>query len=161
MVINTDECSIQTDTKSKQDLKQIQETSFQQDKCAHIIMSYKIQAELTRNITSWVNVLTGIPNALASPKSASLSALVRRSISKFWGFRSRCRTRWEWQYAIPRSIWYRNTCTEKPKTLNTFIFSSQKPHIRTNGKEAMYTTRNITHQGEWEYHSYQIVLTSA
>lgn len=50
-----------------------------------------IQVEKPTNIvlsgceafTSCVNVLTGIPNALASPKSASFSALVRRSISRF------------------------------------------------------------------------------
>lgn len=39
--------------------------------------------------TSCVNVLTGIPNALANPKSASFSALLRRSINKFCGFKSR------------------------------------------------------------------------
>ncbi|KAF5756868.1 hypothetical protein HanXRQr2_Chr17g0819941 [Helianthus annuus] len=33
--------------------------------------------------TSCVNVLTGMPKALANPKSASFSALVRRSIKRF------------------------------------------------------------------------------
>ena len=37
--------------------------------------------------TSCVYVLTGMPNARARPKSASLSALELRSISRFcWGF---------------------------------------------------------------------------
>jgi hypothetical protein len=48
-------------------------------------------------ITSWVKVLTGIPNARARPKSASFKALVRRSIKRFWGFRSRWRTLCAWQ----------------------------------------------------------------
>jgi len=48
-------------------------------------------------ITSWVKVLTGILNAPASPKSASFNAFVHLSISRFCGFRSRCRTLCEWQ----------------------------------------------------------------
>eukprot|EP00732_Lithocolla_globosa_P006177 Lithocolla_globosa_v1_NODE_6987_length_1006_cov_53.331230.p2 type:complete len:125 gc:universal NODE_6987_length_1006_cov_53.331230:539-165(-) len=45
-----------------------------------------------------------MPKARARPKSASLSwPLVL--ISKFWGLRSRCRTRLSWQYSIPASNW--------------------------------------------------------
>jgi hypothetical protein len=42
------------------------------------------------------HVLTGIPNALASPKSASLSTPMR-SMSRFCGFMSRWSTRFPWQ----------------------------------------------------------------
>ncbi|BAS76731.1 Os02g0123032 [Oryza sativa Japonica Group] len=56
------------------------------------------------HLTNQINVRTGMPNALANPKSASFNELVRRSISRFWGFKSRWRTRCEWQYAMPRRI---------------------------------------------------------
>ena len=46
-----------------------------------------------RVTTSWVYVLTGRPKALARPKSASL-IIPFLSMSKFWGFRSRCMTLW-------------------------------------------------------------------
>ena len=50
--------------------------------------------------TSLLNVFTGTPNALASPKSPILSS-PRRLINKFCGLRSRCNTRLSWQKAIP------------------------------------------------------------
>lgn len=40
--------------------------------------------------TSWVNPLTGMPEALASPKSASLRTFLF-DISRFCGLRSLCR----------------------------------------------------------------------
>ena len=50
------------------------------------------------HIYTWgVNFLSGIPNSLASPKSASFITLAPQSISKFLGFKSRWRNLWEWQ----------------------------------------------------------------
>ena len=55
--------------------------------------------------TSFENVFTGIPNALAKPKSASLSS-PRLLMRRFWGLRSRWRTRLRWQKEVPRRSWY-------------------------------------------------------
>jgi hypothetical protein len=41
--------------------------------------------------TSFEKVLTGTPNALANPKSPNFNSIFRL-MSKFWGFRSRCKT---------------------------------------------------------------------
>jgi len=57
--------------------------------------------------TSFENVLTGIPNARARPKSASLS-MPLLLISKFCGLRSRCSTRFVWQKSMPCSSWCMN-----------------------------------------------------
>jgi len=54
--------------------------------------------------TSWVNVLIGTPNALASPKSANFINPFL-SISKFCGFRSLCKILLQWQYFIAEMIW--------------------------------------------------------
>lgn len=60
----------------------------------------KISGALYHSVTtSWVYVLTGRPNALASPKSASL-IFPFLSINKFYGLRSLCITLWAWQYAV-------------------------------------------------------------
>ena len=79
------------------------------------------------------------PKARARPKSASFSALVTRSMSRFWGFRSRCNTlpgtrgsglrcqhcadcgvavratahRWVWQKATPSSICCMKRCSRR------------------------------------------------
>lgn len=55
--------------------------------------------------TSLENVLTGTPNALANPKSPNLSSPLRL-MSKFWGFKSLCKTWFSWQNAVPLSSWY-------------------------------------------------------
>lgn len=66
----------------------------------------KISGALYHNVTtSWVYVLTGRPNALARPKSASLITPFL-SINRFWGFKSLCITLCAWQYAVPYNIWY-------------------------------------------------------
>jgi hypothetical protein len=57
--------------------------------------------------TSCVYVRKGMPNARARPKSASLR-LYRLSISRFCGFRSRCRIRCVWQYSSPEVICHVN-----------------------------------------------------
>lgn len=54
--------------------------------------------------TSFEKVLTGMPNARARPKSASLSS-PRLLIKRFCGLRSRCSTRFSWQNAVPLSSW--------------------------------------------------------
>ena len=64
----------------------------------------------TSTNTSCVYVLSGTPNALASPKSASFK-LPSRSIRRFCGFRSRCRMRWLWQYRTPSTSWLMNFFT--------------------------------------------------
>lgn len=56
--------------------------------------------------TSWVKVLTGKPNARASPKSANLMFPLQ-SMRRFCGFKSRCRTLWLWQKAMPCSNWFK------------------------------------------------------
>lgn len=64
-------------------------------------------ARYQRVTTSFEKVLTGMPNALARPKSPSFNCpfeLVRR----FCGLRSRCRTLFLWQNSIPLSSWYIN-----------------------------------------------------
>lgn len=80
-------------------------------------------ARYQRVTTSWVYVRTGIPNARASPKSASLMQ-PRLSIRRFCGFRSLCSTRCTWQYATPFSSWckqlYKHTFNNLKK------FKSQK-----------------------------------
>lgn len=63
----------------------------------------KIRGDLR---TSCVSVFMGTPNARARPKSASLIAPFL-SISRFCGFKSRCRMRLLWQYLIAEMIWYR------------------------------------------------------
>ena len=60
----------------------------------------------TKNHTSCVYTLIGIPKALARPKSASLIVPLS-SINRFWGFKSLCRTLLEWQNTIPCRIWYK------------------------------------------------------
>jgi hypothetical protein len=50
--------------------------------------------------TSLLNVFTGTPKARASPKSPILSS-PRLLMRRFWGLRSRWRTRLSWQYAMP------------------------------------------------------------
>lgn len=55
-------------------------------------------------LTSLENVLTGTPKALANPKSPNLSSPLRL-ISRFWGFRSRCKTWFSWQKAVPFRSW--------------------------------------------------------
>jgi hypothetical protein len=52
----------------------------------------------------------GIPNARASPKSASLR-LFLLSMRRFCGLRSRCRIRWAWQYNSPDVSWCVNFCS--------------------------------------------------
>lgn len=52
--------------------------------------------------TSLEKVFTGTPKARAKPKSPSFSSPFLL-ISKFWGFRSRCRTWFSWQNAVPLS----------------------------------------------------------
>jgi hypothetical protein len=52
----------------------------------------------------------GIPNARASPKSASLR-LFLLSMRRFCGLRSRCRIRCEWQYNSPDVSWCVNFCS--------------------------------------------------
>ena len=64
----------------------------------------------TRQFEKWLSEVgqlgsPGIPKALASPKSASLMAPCW-SISRFCGFKSRCRIRRWWQNRIPFVIWY-------------------------------------------------------
>lgn len=59
-------------------------------------------ARYQRVTTSCVYVLIGRLILLANPKSASLM-FPRLSINKFWGLRSRWRTRWAWQWPIPWS----------------------------------------------------------
>ena len=57
-------------------------------------------------------------------------------MSKFWGFRSLCRTFLLWQYASPRRIWNRkiyNTCADA--------------HTHTH-------THADTHTKRFEHHSY-------
>lgn len=64
-------------------------------------------ARYQRVTTSLEKVLTGIPKARARPKSASFSwplVLMRR----FWGLRSRWRTRLVWQKSMPLSSWCMN-----------------------------------------------------
>jgi hypothetical protein len=64
--------------------------------------------------TSCVYERTGMPNARARPKSASLSSSASLLISRFCGFKSRCSTRRSWQKATPATSWYRSTC-ERPQ----------------------------------------------
>lgn len=70
-------------------------------------------------LTSLLKVLTGTPNALAKPKSPILSSPLRL-MSRFWGLRSRCNTRFSWQNAIPYS--------HQPRPLYTF--GEQATHIQ-------------------------------
>ena len=58
----------------------------------------------SRHRTSFENVFTGTPNALARPKSPSLSSPLRL-MRRFWGFKSRCRTWFSWQKAVPFNNW--------------------------------------------------------
>ena len=57
-----------------------------------------------RRRTSFENVFTGTPNALARPKSPSFNSPLRL-IRRFWGFKSRCRTWFSWQKAVPFNNW--------------------------------------------------------
>jgi len=61
-------------------------------------------ARYHRVTTSFENVFTGTPNALARPKSPSFNSILRL-ISKFCGFRSRCRTWFSWQKFVPLRSW--------------------------------------------------------
>ena len=61
-------------------------------------------ARYQRVTTSFEKVLTGIPKARANPKSPSFNC-PRLFISKFCGFRSRCKTRFSWQNAMPLRSW--------------------------------------------------------
>ena len=54
--------------------------------------------------TSCVNPLTGIPEALANPKSASLRML-SFDMSRFCGLRSLCNIFLSWQCPIPLRSW--------------------------------------------------------
>ena len=49
-----------------------------------------------RVTTSAEKQRTGMPKARAKPKSASFSWPLLLLMSKFWGFKSRCRTLWLW-----------------------------------------------------------------
>lgn len=54
--------------------------------------------------TSWVYPLTGIPEALASPKSAILRML-SLEMRRFWGLRSLWSTFFSWQWLMPWRSW--------------------------------------------------------
>ena len=81
--------------------------------------------------TSLEKVLTGMPKARARPKSASLSC-PRVLMSKFWGFRSRWRTRFSWQKAMPRSNWYMK---------DLMVGGSRAPR---SPRESMYLLRSLS-----------------
>lgn len=58
----------------------------------YVLLPKRTSGALYHSVTtSLENVLTGIPNALARPKSANLSS-PRLLMRRFWGFRSLCKT---------------------------------------------------------------------
>jgi len=66
----------------------------------HIFIPQSTEHDNAAVLTSWVYALIGTANARARPKSASLM-LPAASRRRFWGFRSRCKIRWQWQNIMP------------------------------------------------------------
>lgn len=77
--------------------------------------------------TSCVYTLTGTPTARARPKSANFMVPFL-SISRFCGFKSRCKTLLWWQNKVPRRSWYIQLYSQEVQQLqyNVYAFNNIK-----------------------------------
>ena len=108
---------------------------------------------------------------LARPKSANLIDPLL-SMRRFWGFKSRCRTRWSWQYAIPSSNWRKSKWKTRMiffsldySTTNCHLqlferFSGNPGHSLLLSKSSMCFLRSMSRYSNTKYNFWSAWITS-